>query len=1500
MGRLLLIDNRVEQYEQLAAAAAVEVLSFDWATESLEGLLTKITALPNMLESIGIIQHGSPLLTEYSVVASHPAARIDDSSMGSWAPLIAFFTSLKEAKGVQVVDFISCGLYASPNFPEILQRLEAGTGINYRASLDETGNPTVGGNWVQESDGVDIKSLYFTDAIDVYNVLLKTLLVYSNGYNKRWGMVNASSKVLNYSTNTFEKPGRLIQWGTTAGTPPPSDGGYFCIAGGFNVAAAIKSNGSIVTWGNTSSPAYIGPIDDNYKTIVATINGFAALKNDGSIVSWGEYSTGAPISTGYLAIATTGAGYAALHTNGTIASWGYSTTGAPTDSGYTAIATTLYAFAALKYDGSIKSWGSSSYGGTGAPTDSGYIAISSSQDGFAALKSDGTIKSWGGTSSSNAPIDNGYNSIAASSFGFAALKFDGSITSWGNYITGSPTGTGYTNIASTSRAFAALKQHGSIVSWGDINYGGANAPTDTGYNFISSTSSAFAALKGDGSIISWGKNSAYDISEISGTPTDTGYYTISSNSTSFAALKSSGDISSWGLVGAGFPTNVPCIGLYGVYNRFVAVVAMSDVELSTITVDGTTVANNGTISVANGTTSVAVVATPRSSYSSVTVSGNTGLVTGKNTIYMNVTAQDGTMAEYQINIYVTPLSANKELLTITAGNYILQPGEILQVPVGTASIDVSAVPIDTAASILSITGNTNLQAKGNNIVTITVQAADGSTGTHTFTVQVNALPQIGNVVPNTVITPTLPGTTNAAGTYITSVATSVATVSDAVYVYGIHKNSVDTIIGTDTTGAPVLLNGTPSGNYFLIKYDLNNNILWKKEFPYSSSSQAPPINPNRLAVTEDSVYIVGTYTSYTDTTIGTTSAGVPVILTASDPNKGPSFIIKYAANGDIQWAKQIQGVYYAYASSVAVSGNDIYVCGYYECATADTHVLEFGQDINGAVVSLPPHASTTRRAGFLTKYNAGGIVQWAITLSTNVSYIAADCVTANSSNVYVCGRYESTTQAMLAGSSISIPISTLRDGYLVAYDTTGTPQWLKTIAGTSNDSPTCVALTATNLYMACNYSSSSPLDIGNGLYLPSTSGTDGALLKYGFDGVTSWGKNIKGTGTDMTFSLATTAYDIYLCGYYTSNSIFQIGVDMRNTPIRLPPNSTQNAFLINYFQTGQTKWVKQIDCNSQFYGVAARGNDVYGVGRYFSPNASVAIGNNRSIAPSAGTTYNILIARYSSFAPVPTFAADATQITAVWPDVISTNSLAAGSTYKIYYTKAGASSTSTQSGLTSASASMTGLDTGSVYQIYVSTTVDGIEMRSIMYTVTAEASALSSYPICFLADAPVLTPAGYRPISSIKEGALVRTAAGRDVVVKRVFAREYHAGTGANPVVIPKGAFGALHALPISPNHEVMVAGRGMVKAKELGLRRMKMTDSFTYYNLELEDWVRDNLVVAGVECESLAPAERIMMTKAEFSRFVWARYGHAAAARLRLQSVCFEEAGGIVSMPKL
>ena len=167
---------------------------------------------------------------------------------------------------------------------------------------------------------------------------------------------------------------------------------------------------------------------------------------------------------------------------------------------------------------------------------------------------------------------------------------------------------------------------------------------------------------------------------------------------------------------------------------------------------------------------------------------------------------------------------------------------------------------------------------------------------------------------------------------------------------------------------------------------------------------------------------------------------------------------------------------------------------------------------------------------------------------------------------------------------------------------------------------------------------------------------------------------------------------------------------------------------------------------------------------------------------------------------------------------------------------------------------------------------------------------------CFLADAPVLTPAGYRPIASLRTGDLVVTAAGAPVPIQAVTARVTAASAAVNPYVIPKGRFGALRDLAISPDHKVAV-GDKMVSAASLGLAQANMSGRFTYYNLELPN--HENMVVAGVTVESQYPIRRVTVTMAEFREMLVAKYGRITPAILaRVQKKVRLLADGRVIVP--
>ena len=58
----------------------------------------------------------------------------------------------------------------------VFKELEKESGINLAASTDLVGNPSAGGNWLLETDDVNVKGTYFTDDISAFS---ETLLGYA-------------------------------------------------------------------------------------------------------------------------------------------------------------------------------------------------------------------------------------------------------------------------------------------------------------------------------------------------------------------------------------------------------------------------------------------------------------------------------------------------------------------------------------------------------------------------------------------------------------------------------------------------------------------------------------------------------------------------------------------------------------------------------------------------------------------------------------------------------------------------------------------------------------------------------------------------------------------------------------------------------------------------------------------------------------------------------------------------------------------------------------------------------------------------------------------------------------------------------------------------------------------------------------------------------------------------------------------------------------------------
>ncbi len=107
----------------------------------------------------------------------------------------------------------------------------------------------------------------------------------------------------------------------------------------------------------------------------------------------------------------------------------------------------------------------------------------------------------------------------------------------------------------------------------------------------------------------------------------------------------------------------------------------------------------------------------------ISVSG-TALVAGDNTVVVTVTAADGTVRVIQVPVYVTPLSSNANLSSFKVNGQDVVEGQAVNVPFGTVTVPVVAVPAD-AEALVAIVGGSALRT-GSNQVAVTVTAANGT------------------------------------------------------------------------------------------------------------------------------------------------------------------------------------------------------------------------------------------------------------------------------------------------------------------------------------------------------------------------------------------------------------------------------------------------------------------------------------------------------------------------------------------------------------------------------------------------------------------------------------------------------------------------------------------------------------------------------------------------------------------------------------------------------
>lgn len=278
------------------------------------------------------------------------------------------------------------------------------------------------------------------------------------------------------------------------------------VEAGGNHTLALKSDGTVWAWGdNWVGQLGTGSADFALHAAAERVNGLegvmaiaagnnhsVALKSDGTVWTWGENLRG-QLGTGT--------------TNRT-----YSPVQVVNLTGVAAIATGEHHTLALKHDGTVWAWGLNFYGALGDGTQVEYsvtpvqalnltniVAIAAGDVHSLALKADGTMWSWGSNTLEQLGLgDSDYeyhvptqywtdvSLVAAAGDATFVVKTDGSSWSWGEnawgelgYETTSPASGIPNQIGHTWSAVAsshgdhvlALKPDGTLWSWG-YNYNG--------------------------------------------------------------------------------------------------------------------------------------------------------------------------------------------------------------------------------------------------------------------------------------------------------------------------------------------------------------------------------------------------------------------------------------------------------------------------------------------------------------------------------------------------------------------------------------------------------------------------------------------------------------------------------------------------------------------------------------------------------------------------------------------------------------------------------------------------------------------------------------------------------------------------------------------------------------------------------------------------------------------------------------------------------------------
>jgi hypothetical protein len=398
-----------------------------------------------------------------------------------------------------------------------------------------------------------------------------------------------------------------------------------------------------------------------------------------------------------------------------------------------------------------------------------------------------------------------------------------------------------------------------------------------------------------------------------------------------------------------------------------------------------------------------------------------------------------------------------------------------------------------------------------------------------------------------------------------------------VYVTGSYSSPQCTVYNANSSAFPTQLQLPRSSDCFIAKYDKAGSVQWVTRV---AGRQAYGYG---ICSTDNGFCVVGLYERGAQ--VYKPNGELSATVGATSGSDYGCFIASYNDAGIPQWATFISSKDDQSRTSAICSSTDGGVCVTGSYTGSDCKVYSAGTRAPYTTM-----ARDDRMGGFVVKYNASGVAQWAARIGGSREQYGNGICGAPNGGLYVTGTYRreiAIYHANKAVFSTMMGVSNIvYDYFIVSYNTSGTAQWVTRISKLDGNNLRNGISSAKDggLYATGTYSGS-PCQVfnANDRTAPAAtlvnSGKRGCfIVKYNASGMLQWSTRIDGSGDEIGAAICGTEDGgVCVTGSYNSTDLKVYNANGSTfSTLALVQSSTSDCFIARYEADGALKWVTRI------------------------------------------------------------------------------------------------------------------------------------------------------------------------------------------------------------------------------------------------------------------------------------------------------------------------------------